>query len=719
MSDQDYIGSRGLHGIAEPVEKMLMLLLPSAPRLMFGLRLAASVSLALFVTYYLQLQNSFWAATTAAIVCQPNLGASLQKGRFRAIGTIVGAFVMVGLLAMFAQDRNTLILSLALWCGLCGFAAIMLRNFASYAAALAGITATIIFADTMNDPTNAPFLAIIRVSEICIGIASAALVMLVTDFGTARRQLAGMLAHSAIQLSRGFQMTLAAESDTPATHAARCEVVRSLGLIETATDAAIGESSYLYSRAGNLRAALAALMDALVGWRNVGNHDDAASGSAVAIKREVSPILARIDATQIERDPRRFRDVCLEAASQIAAIRTFDFASCMIVDAARDVAASLARTADSILLLDGKDAARVPGPARRPIVADPLPAVLGGVRVFLAVLFTATFWVATAWPGGAFAVVFSAVATLIFGSFGDQASVLARDYTLGAALIAVIGGGLYFGVLPSLSGFPALAALLFLLFVPLGYMQAGKWHSVVFLAMSIASLPLLGLGNPITYDASGYFNLALAVITGSLAGTLFFTALPVVGPAVRARRLLALSLRDLRRLAVQPLRRAAPVDGAETLADIGTGVPTAANPAFFAPVSRPSELHHWNVLMGRRIEALSPQAVMEEAGNMMTILALGQAVIYLRRNVASDAGRRLLTEALHHLAAARLTAAGKAFTALSHAAAEAQHRSAETGPSRPVHVRAQVAVILDALDRHADLLSARATPWRVLFPAAA
>lgn len=60
------------------------------PRFLFGLRLAASVCLALYCTYYLELQNSFWAATTAAIVCQPNLGASLQKGRYRAIGTIVG-----------------------------------------------------------------------------------------------------------------------------------------------------------------------------------------------------------------------------------------------------------------------------------------------------------------------------------------------------------------------------------------------------------------------------------------------------------------------------------------------------------------------------------------------------------------------------------------------------------------------------------------------------
>src|SRR5271165_2273597 len=59
----------------------------AVPPLLFGLRLWASVCLALYVAFWLELDNAYWAGTTAAIVCQPQLGASLRKGWFRMIGT--------------------------------------------------------------------------------------------------------------------------------------------------------------------------------------------------------------------------------------------------------------------------------------------------------------------------------------------------------------------------------------------------------------------------------------------------------------------------------------------------------------------------------------------------------------------------------------------------------------------------------------------------------
>src|ERR1700750_3319487 len=69
--------------------------------LLFGLRLLASVCLALYVAFLLELDNAFWAGTTAAVVCQPQLGASLRKGWFRMVGTAVGATTIVVLTACF------------------------------------------------------------------------------------------------------------------------------------------------------------------------------------------------------------------------------------------------------------------------------------------------------------------------------------------------------------------------------------------------------------------------------------------------------------------------------------------------------------------------------------------------------------------------------------------------------------------------------------------
>lgn len=73
------------------------------PPLLFGLRLWASVCLALYLSFWLQLDNPGWAGATAAIVCQPQLGASLRKGWFRMIGTIIGAVMIVVLTGLFPQ----------------------------------------------------------------------------------------------------------------------------------------------------------------------------------------------------------------------------------------------------------------------------------------------------------------------------------------------------------------------------------------------------------------------------------------------------------------------------------------------------------------------------------------------------------------------------------------------------------------------------------------
>ena len=52
----------------------------SGPTLLYGLRVWASVCLALYVAYRLELDNPFWAGTSAGLVCQPQVGASLRKG---------------------------------------------------------------------------------------------------------------------------------------------------------------------------------------------------------------------------------------------------------------------------------------------------------------------------------------------------------------------------------------------------------------------------------------------------------------------------------------------------------------------------------------------------------------------------------------------------------------------------------------------------------------
>src|SRR5690348_4690573 len=151
------------------------------PPLLFGLRLWASVCLALYVAFWLELDNAFWAGTTAAIVCQPSLGASLRKGWYRMVGTAIGAVAIVALTAVFPQDRFGFLFTLALWVAASVVVGTLLRNFSAYAAALAGYTAAIVAGDVLGatgGPSSEVFmLAITRASEIGIGIVSAGVVL--------------------------------------------------------------------------------------------------------------------------------------------------------------------------------------------------------------------------------------------------------------------------------------------------------------------------------------------------------------------------------------------------------------------------------------------------------------------------------------------------------------------------------------------------------------
>jgi uncharacterized membrane protein YccC len=68
--------------------------------------------------------------------------------------------------------------------------------------------------------------------------------------------------------------------------------------------------------------------------------------------------------------------------------------------------------------------------------------------------------------------------------------------------------------------------------------------------MALIFVPILGPANPMSYDPVRFYNSALAIVAGTGAAALAFRLLPPLSPAFRTRRLQALTLRDLRRLAM-------------------------------------------------------------------------------------------------------------------------------------------------------------------------
>jgi fusaric acid resistance family protein len=303
----------------------------AAPALLFGLRLWAAVCLALYIAFWLQLDNAYWAGTSAAVVCQPSLGASLRKAWFRMIGTVIGAVAIVVLTARFPQDRTGFLLGLALWGAACALVATLLRNFAGYAAALAGLTAAVIASDELGAVGGANsdvfIFAVARASEICIGIICAGVVLASTDFGGARHRLAAQLATISAEIVERLTGTfLLVGPGQSKTRPVRRDLIRRVTALDPVIDEALGESSDLHSHSPVLEAAAGGLFAALSGWRTAAIHlellrsDHGRTEAGIVLENippELRSVSAQEEATDWTIDPSSGRKACAAAVRNL------------------------------------------------------------------------------------------------------------------------------------------------------------------------------------------------------------------------------------------------------------------------------------------------------------------------------------------------------------------------------------------------------------------
>jgi uncharacterized membrane protein YccC len=653
------------------------------PPLLFALRMWASVCLALYVAFSLELQNPYWAGASAAIVCQPQLGASLRKGWFRMIGTVVGAIMIVVLTACFPQDRIAFLALLAVWCGLCAFAATLLRNFASYSASLAGYTAAIIAADTLGATGGAStevfMLAIWRGSEICIGIACAGVVLAGTDLGGAQRRLAKSLADLTAEIAGRFlRMLEMAGPNVPDTQTERREFVRRVIALDPVMDQVLGESSHVRYHAPTLEKTVHGLFASLVGWRGVAAHlsrsrdetdHEATETILCSIPSELASAREPASAARWMADPIGLRRLCDKAVQKLIALPAGTPSLRLLADETAKILAGMMEAFDGLALL--VDARERPAPARdrfRLSVADYLPALINGARAFVMIGAVELFWVATAWPSGAFLIVIIAVANLLLSPRGDLAY-------RGAIAFAIVGSGtvlfaavIKFAVLPAFETFPGFCLALGLFFLPVGFVIAKSQNiavSVILGGMAATLMPLLTPTNQMVYDTQQFYNLALAMLVGCCIAPVIFSLLPPLSPELRARRLLAFAVRDLRRLAT---------------------------------VTQLSISEDWESRMYGRFAALPDNAEPLQRAQLLAALSVGSAIVDLRRLSPSLGIGAELETAIAGVAQGNSAVARTELTQLDHDLAS--RSGAERGEPPALRARARILVLVEALAQH-------------------
>ncbi|MGQ0445420.1 MAG: FUSC family protein [Beijerinckiaceae bacterium] len=662
----------------------------AGPLLLFGLRLWASVCLALYVAFWLELDNPFWAGTTAAIVCQPQLGASLRKGWYRMVGTCVGAVAIVVLTAWFPQDRAPFLVALALWAAACAFVATLLHNYASYAAGLAGYTAAIIAADVLG-ATGGPnadavfLLAVFRANEICLGIVCAGAVLAGTDFGGARRRLAALFAALSAEITGRFTGMLAlAGPGMPETRPARRELVRRIIALDPVIDVAKGESSQLRYHSTVLQRAVDGLFAAQVGWRTVAVTlarlpDDTARQEANAVLQSIPQELRSAEhgvAAGWMADPVRQRRACEVAVRTLSALPAGTPAVRLLADHTAKVMAGISDALNGMALLVAAPVS--PTPRRhgfRLRVPDWLPSLVNAGRAFVAIGIVALFWIATEWPNGALAITFAAIGVVLFAPRADQAYASALGFMAGTTLAVVPAAIVNFVVLPGLETFEAFSIAIGLYLVPAGALMArplmAPTQKAMFTYLAAYFVPLLAPANEMSYDTLLFYNRALAIVAGTGAAALSFRLMPPLSPAFRTRRLLGLTLRDLHRLAT------------------GHGPWTAED---------------WEGRIYGRLAVVPDAAEPLQRAQLMTALTVGNEIIHLRQIVSRlgldsdlDAALAPFAQGNSAIATARLAQLDDRFATLPGAGSEAP---------LALQARGNILAISEALGEHAAYFDA-------------
>jgi uncharacterized membrane protein YccC len=305
-------------------------------------------------------------------------------------------------------------------------------------------------------------------------------------------------------------------------------------------------------------------------------------------------------------------------------------------------------------------------------VPDFFPPVLNAVRAVLTVGSAALFWILTGWPDGATAIVFAAVAVLLFSPRAYQAYPVAIGFVIGTAMAAVVAAIVGFAILPQQPSYAGFCMALGVALVPLGAVVATSWKPEVFIPAVANFIPLLSPANQMSYNAQNFYNSALAIIAGTCIAVLWIRLLPPLSPVIQTRRLLALTLGDLRRLVTGPV---------------------------------PDSAAGWEGLINARLAALPEQPDLLPRSQLVAALSLGTEIIRVRRVAGRFDIKAKLHSALDHLVrgdSAMAIAALKEFDAELAAIPDGT-----PGATTRLRVRAAICAVEEALIVHAAFFDGR------------
>ncbi|WP_095106123.1 FUSC family protein [Pseudomonas sp. Irchel 3E20] len=500
------------------------------------------VLLAAFLTLWLamrlELPQPRTAMITVFIVMQPQSGHVFAKSFYRFLGTLAGSAVMVALIALFAQNTELFLGSLAIWVGICSAGAARYRNFRAYGFVLAGYTAAMVGLPALAHPDGAFMAAVWRVLEISLGILCATLVSAAILPQTASAAMRNALYQRFGVFALFVTDGLRGRSQREAFERGNVRFIAEAVGLEGLRSVTVFEDPHMRRRNGRLsrlnsefmgittrfnalhqllerlrsNAAdhvvaaikpglqdLAELLDGFSG-RALTDADAARLAAALAAYKEGLP--ARVRSLRAQ-----FQEGAPSEAEQLDFHTAYELLY-RFVDELHSYAQTHASLADHHHAREQWDEPYTPQ-------TNWLASTASGLRAAFILLVLGSYWVATAWPSGA-TMTLIAAATVGLSAATPNPKRMAFQMACGTLVGAVIGFIEMFFVFPLIDGFALLCVMLAPVIVLGSFLSSRPQFAGVGLGLliffSTGSVP----DNLTVYNPYSFINDYIAMIMGML-----------------------------------------------------------------------------------------------------------------------------------------------------------------------------------------------------------
>ena len=508
----------------------------------YALRNSLAMCLSLWVAFVLNLDEPYWALTSAAVVSFPTVGGVISKSIGRVFGSLVGAAASVAIAGHCLNDPWLFTLFIAAWIGLCTYISNHYQNNVSYAFALAGYTAAIIAFSTVNvtDTQQIFDIAQARVCEVITGILCGGLMMMIlpsTSDGEAlltslRRMHLRLLEHAAML----WQPEITVQMRT--SHEGVIGQILTMNLLRIQAF----WSHYRLRRQNNLlnymlhqqlriTSVISSLRRMLLNW------PDRPANLASVLEQLLTGLrnpetdkyrLARILQQIAPQDPADYRHRAFWLR-----LRHFCW---LYLGASRWL-----QRLESATPVSDIQPPRVTSLARH---TDSYEAAYNGLRTFLCIVIGCAYWINTQWDAGSSALTLIAISCVLYSSTPSPINSI-TTLLKAVLLLSIACFVVKFGLMIQIDDFWLFCAFLFPVLVTMQMIKlqhpsyAALWGQLIVFMGSFLSVT-----NPPSYDYQSFINDSIGKIVGVLLAGLAFQILRPSSDKRKSRRIIRALRRD-------------------------------------------------------------------------------------------------------------------------------------------------------------------------------